>query len=198
MIVGAFLTTAKDWWFERRKSQKDIAYLATHVVCIFDRFVANCIAVTRDDDLSYGQRDKDGCKVPQVNHPTLDFTPLDVEWKSLPPKLMYEILNFPSLIDDAESYISVVTGFDAEPPDYEEYYESSNIKYAELGLRAIEISNILRDLGKLPKAIESEEGFSRKELLTKAKAETQAVIEKRQKRQQELMLKLKKDNQNKP
>ncbi len=174
VIVGALLTIAKDLWFDHRKRQKDITYLATHVVCIFDRFVAGCISVTRDDGLSCGQRDKDGCKVPQVEHPTIDFASLEVEWKSLPPKLMYEVLNFQSLIDDAEAHISIVSEFDAGPPDYEEYFESSTIKYAELGLAAIDISNKLRGLGKLPKSLENGEGFNRKELLTKAKAEMAA------------------------
>lgn len=185
VFVGAFLTTAKDWWFERRRSQKDLAYLAIHVVCIFDRFVAGCIDVTRDDGLSYGQRDKDGCKVPQVEHPSVDFMSIDVEWKSLPPKLMYEVLNFPTLIEDAKSHISIVTDFEAGPPDYEEYFETSTIKFSELGLMAIDLSNKLRAIGKLPEAIEYEEGWSRKEILAKANGETLVVVEKRHKRQQE-------------
>jgi hypothetical protein len=187
VVVGALLTTVKDWWFEHRRSNKDLAYLATHVVCLFDRFVEGCIEVTRDDGLCYGQRDKDGCKVPQVKHPAVDFSTIEVEWKSLPPKLMYEILNFPTLVQDAKSYISFVTDIEAGPPDYEEYFESSAIKFSELGLKAIEISRQLREIGQLPEAIEQEEGWSRKEILSKAKVENLEIVEKRNSRQQQLM-----------
>jgi len=197
VIVGAFLATAKDWWFERRRQKKNLSYLAIHVVNILDRFVASCIEVTQDDGLCYGQRDEQGCKVPQAEHPTIDFMSIDVEWRSLSPKLMYEILNFPTLIEDAKSYISIVTEYEAEPPDYEEYFETSTIKFSELGLLAIDLSNKLRELGNLPSANENEEGWSRRELLNKAKIETIEVAEKRRKRQQELMNDLEIMNKNK-
>jgi hypothetical protein len=181
VVVGALLATAKDWWFEHRRSKKNLVYLATHVVCIFDRFVAGCIDITRDDGLCCGQRDKEGCKVPQVDHPTVDFMTIDVEWNSLPSKLMYETLNFPTLIEDAKLSIDFVEEMEAFPPDYEAYFECCTIKFAELGLKAIEISDKFRKISKLPEASEQEEGWSRKEILSKAKADTLAIIEKRQK-----------------
>jgi hypothetical protein len=192
VIVGAFLATAKDFWFERRRQKKDLSYLAILVVNKFDRFVAGCIEVTRDDGLCYGQRDEQGCKVPQVEHPAIDFMSIDVEWRSLSPKLMYEILNFSTLIEDAKSYISIVTEYEAGPPDYEEYFAISTIKFSELGLLAIELSNKLRELGNLPPANESEEGSSRRELLNKAKNETIEIVEKRREKQQKLINDLKK------
>ncbi len=105
---------------------------------------------------------------------------------------MYEILNFSTLIEDAKSYISIVTEYEAGPPDYEEYFAISTIKFSELGLLAIELSNKLRELGNLPPANESEEGSSRRELLNKAKNETIEIVEKRREKQQKLINDLKK------
>lgn len=187
VVVGALLTTANDWWFEHRRRKKDLAYLATVVVCIFERFVERCIEVARDDGLCYGKRDKEGCRAPQVKHPTIDLYSIDVEWKSLPPKLMYEILNFTTLVEGAKSYISFVIDTEAFPPDYEEYFEYSAVKFSELGLKAIDISYKLRKIGQLPEAIEQEESWSRKAILTKAKSENLSKIEKRNKIQKELM-----------
>ena len=91
VVVGVALTTAKDLWFDYRRHDKNLKFLSIHIVCLFDRFIRGCIEGTRDDGLAFGSRDKDDCKVPQVKHPTLDLMPIDVEWKSLPSKLMYEI-----------------------------------------------------------------------------------------------------------
>lgn len=146
---------------------------------MLDNFVANCIEVTLDDGLAYGSRDKDGCKRPQVEHPTIDLKSLDVEWKSLPSDLMYKILNFPTLIADANSYISAVLDYEAGPPDYEEFFEARTVKYAELGLLAISIIETLRKKCNWPEDVTHEEGWSPKERLSKARKKILDSIERR-------------------
>ncbi len=168
VVVGAVLATVKDWWFDNRRRKKDLEILSIHVVCLFDRFVAGCIEVISDDGLSYGSPDKDGCKVPQVDHPTLDLMSIDVEWKSLPSQLMYEILSFPTLIEDANSYIDAVVEFEANPPDYEEFFYTRTEKFSELGLQAIKLTSVLRERSNLPEVAENEEGWSRRKILMKA------------------------------
>jgi hypothetical protein len=179
VVVGALLTTAKDWWFEYRRRRKNLEYLSIRVVSIFDHFVAVCIEACRDDGLAHGSRDEQGCKVPQVDTPKLELSAIDVDWKSLPSNLMYEILNFPTLVDNANSYISSIVEFVAGPPDYDEFFEGRVEEYSELGLRAMEISTTLRKLCNLPDPIENEEGWSRKELLNKYKSEAIESIERR-------------------
>lgn len=55
------------------------------------------------------------------------FEPLqlkDVNWKSLPVTLMYEILRLPVLIQDAENHISDIAEYVAGPSDFEEVFEA--------------------------------------------------------------------------
>jgi len=179
VVVGALLTTAKDWWFEYRHRRKNLEYLSIRVLSIFDHFVTSCIEVCRDDGLTQGSRDEHGCKAPQVDTPKLELSSIDVDWKSLPTNLMYEILNFPTLVDNANSYISSVVEFIAGPPDYEEYFEGRAEKYSKLGLQAMEISATLRKLCNLPEPIENEDGWSRKELLNRYKSEALESIARR-------------------
>jgi hypothetical protein len=184
VIVGAALTTAKEWWFDRRPQSKDATFLSIQVIFLIDRFIAGCIEVTMDDGLSYGSPDKEGCKVPQVSHPVFDPTSIDVEWKSLPSNLMYEILNFPLLIEKSNSYIDSVVEHVAGPPDYEEFFDARIAEFSELGLKALSLAETLRKRSKLPDPPENEEGWSRKEILTKAKKQALESTEKRNKANQ--------------
>lgn len=186
VVVGAFLTAAKDWWFEYRHRQKNLDYLAIRVAPIFDHFAADCIEVCRDDGLFQGSRDEHGCKVPQVDTPKLELLAIDVDWKSLPTDLMNEILNFSTLVDTANSYIISIIDFVAGPPDYDEFFEERAEKYSELGLRAIEISTNLRKICNLPNPIE-EEGWSRKELLGKYKMRSIEAIAQRNRSSQKVI-----------
>jgi hypothetical protein len=154
VIVGAILTaiftTVKDWWFHRIKKKEDQTYLAIQISCLLERFISGCLEVAYDDGLCHGQRDEQGCLSVQVSTP--DFEPLkvDVNWKSLPTALMYQILRLPSQIDDANAYISAVWEFSAYPPDYEELFEARVEKYSELGLKAIKLVEKLELLANLP------------------------------------------------
>ena len=196
VVVGALLATAKDWWFEYRRRRKNLEYLSILVVSIFDHFVAGCIEVCRDDGLAHGSRDEHGCKAPQVDTPKLELLAIDVDWKSLPSSLMYEILNFPTLVDNANSYIYSIVEFVAGPPDYEEFFEDRAEQYSELGLRAMEISTKLRKLCKLPDPVENEEGWSRKKWLKKYKSEAIESIERRKRSNLEVLIDLESNKNN--
>jgi hypothetical protein len=63
---------------------------------------------------------------------------------------MYQILNFPVDIGQANSIITSVYDHVAFPPDYEEGFEERKYQYSKLGLTAFEINNKLRILGNLP------------------------------------------------
>ena len=169
VIVGAALSAATDWWFDRQRQQKDIVYLSIRMVFLLDRFVAGCIEITWDDGLSNGSLDDEGCRTPQVDHPTFDPTTVDVEWKSLPPSLMYEILNFPLIVERSMSFIATVAEHDASAPDYEEYFNARILEFSGLGLQALTLAEALREISNLPETPEDEKGLSRRKLLAKAK-----------------------------
>lgn len=73
---------------------------------MLDRFVSACSNVISDDVLCCGQPDKDSYSRIQVPTPIFKPEKLEVQWKSLPAKIMYEILNFPLNIETANSVIT--------------------------------------------------------------------------------------------
>lgn len=88
VILGAFLTTIKEVWLDRRSIKQKAIYLSIMVLSLFDKFVSGCVKVVNDDGTIMGQRNPDGTLEAQVEYPKLDFQSLDVEWKSLPSELL--------------------------------------------------------------------------------------------------------------
>ena len=87
----------------------------------------------------------------QVKPPQLDVQLSDANWKSLPPELMYEILYFPNLIKDSESFIDSTFEYAATPPDYSEGFEERQYQYSKLGIMASQLTAKLRKKYKIPK-----------------------------------------------
>lgn len=147
VILGSFLTVAKEWWFDRRKNQKEVEFLSIHMVCLLEKFIDGCIDIIQDN----GEYDERDCLTTTVLSPIFEPQSLKVEWKALPSKLMYDILNFPNEIEIANRQISNAFEFLAFPPDYDEGFEERQYQYALLGLKAFELAQKLRNLAKLPK-----------------------------------------------
>ncbi|KWN75012.1 hypothetical protein WM23_26690 [Burkholderia ubonensis] len=144
VIVGAVMAFARELWFKRKQEQKDREYLAIRVTLQLERYVAGCTAVVADDGLYHGQPDENGAHQPQVEEPKFEPESLQVEWKSLPQDLMYEVLvEFPFWTERAKSRIDS-EGDHAFPPEYEEWFEERQYQYADLGLKAAKLSEKLR------------------------------------------------------
>ena len=149
VALGALLTVAKEWWFQRSRNRKDAEYLSIQVSCALERYVAHCAKVVSDDGLRCGQPDKDGCSSIQVLPPTFEPELLKVEWKSLPANLMYEVLDFPYKAEVASQ--SVDDAFeDDHPPDFDEGFEERHFQYATLGIAASKLAAELRQHVGLP------------------------------------------------
>ena len=139
VIVGAVLPWIRDVW----KGKRQARYLAIRVVCLLNEFLDECTNVVSDDGLSSGQRNADGCREPQVSQPKSLVLPSDVDWRSIDHGLMYEILAIPSRVERDNRFIS----FEIEhsfPPDYAEFFEERQYRYACLGLDVSAISQKLR------------------------------------------------------
>lgn len=78
---------------------------------------------------------------PTVKTPKLDFQSLDVDWQSLPPKLMYEILILPSRAEEADNIIRGVAEYDYEP-FREKSFEERQYQYAELGIISADLATL--------------------------------------------------------
>lgn len=189
VALGVFLGILKDWILQSMKRKKEYEYLAIRVVCELDHFVYGCVDVVNDDGTSHGQYDKDGCARVQIIPP--EFTPLDldVEWKSLPHKLMYEILSLPNKIEYSNEVITSSFDLAATPPYYEEGFEARQREYSELGVFTLELAVKLRKFASLP-ALEYSEYWNPRKILREKKIEIAKLQEARRKAHEELSNKL--------
>jgi len=144
VTLGAALTYLREYVTQQKREKKDAAYLAVVVAGALDRFSAECVRVVADDGLSRGQRDESGFLSAQVKTPTFQPEPLGVDWKSVPADLMYPILDLPYRIEMANRKIHDTAEYQAEPPDYDEFFEDRQFEYAVLGLDASALATKLR------------------------------------------------------
>ena len=149
VFVGAVLATLKELWFGYRNDGKNARYLAVQVVGQLDRYVFACSEVVTDNGLSQGQRDAQGFLVAQVQTPKFNPESFNVEWRSIPVDLMYEILDLPYKAEVAAHIIEGASE-NSNPPDFDDFFEERQLQYSELGLQAAAIANRLRKLAKLP------------------------------------------------
>ena len=145
VVVGAVLPWFRDAWNNRRQAR----YLAIRIVCLLDEFLDECTNVVSDDGLSSGQRNADGCLEAQVSQPKSLPLPDDVDWRSIDHGLMYEILALPSRIERDNRSISFA-GEHAFAPDYREFFEERQYRYACLGLDVAAIIQSLRSTYGIP------------------------------------------------
>ncbi len=150
-LLSAIFAIVRELYAESRSKKKEAEYLAIRMICIFDAFTEGCASVVGDNGLYHGQPDADGYSRAQVNPPKLDVQLEDVNWKSLPPELMYEILYFQNLIKNAESRIDSTFEHEATPPDYGEGFAERQYQYSKLGIMASELTTKLRRKYKIPK-----------------------------------------------
>lgn len=143
VVIGGLLTVAKEWWFHSRKNRKDAEYLSIQVSCELERYVARCAEVVGDNGLCQGQPDEKGYHTSQVEPPKFEPKSFNVEWKSLPANLMYEILDFPYKAEVACQSVSAAFKYTATPPDYWEGFEERQFQYATLGIAASQLATKL-------------------------------------------------------
>jgi hypothetical protein len=149
-LAGAVIALIGTYFLNRKDTERAARYLAIRVVCIFDKYLEDCVSVVKDDGLSYGQRTPEGYLEPQEKSPGAPIFPNDVDWKSIDHSLMYEILSFPSDVEAADRGIAFTWDVIASPPDYEEGFEDRAFHYAQFGLRAYELARKLRKAYKIP------------------------------------------------
>lgn len=145
VVVGAVLPWFRQAWNNKRQAR----YLAIRIVCLLDEFLDECTNVVGDDGLCFGQRNADGYLEAQVSQPTGLPLPSDVDWRTIDHRLMYEILALPSRIERDNRSISFA-GEHAVPPDYREFFEERQYRYACLGLDVAALTQSLRSIYGIP------------------------------------------------
>jgi hypothetical protein len=149
VVVGVFLTGVRDWVTAYFTRNRDAKYLAIRIVCILDAYLEACVDVVNDDGTHYGERHPDGTLQEQVPLPEFPEFPTDIDWRTIPAKLMYVILRFPNEIEAEYKIIQQSYDF-ASPPDYDEAFEARQLGYVRLGLTADSIARELRKKYDIP------------------------------------------------
>jgi len=175
VVVGSTLTLLREFWSEQRTRKKRAAYLAVRATGILERFIDGCTSVVGDN----GIEDERGCSRSQYSCPEIDFESLDVDWQSLPFDLMYEIINFPSYVEEANGLIDSVIEYVASPPDYSDFFEERQLQYAKLGLKANDLSTRLRIKYGMPK--KEYENWDPIDALSKGQSKIESIKDKRAK-----------------
>ncbi|WP_455947833.1 hypothetical protein [Lelliottia jeotgali] len=144
VIVGAALTNWRERDVSRKKAIKDAVFLAAIIGGELDNMIARCGNVVDDD----GQRDVEGDLCPMTELLSFEPSRFEVEWRSIPENLAFDLLDLPYQIEFANSSISNTADYDHEP-DYVEVFQERHFQYARLGLHCLDIATRLRDFAKM-------------------------------------------------
>lgn len=145
VIVGAFLTTIREWWSQRQRTKKAAAYLTAIVGGELDRFILACSEVAQDS----GEPDQIGEMHPRASRPKFEPEQLQVEWLSIPEDVMFPILDLPNQVRAADNAIADVYTYGDDPPEYIRTYQESQYQYSLIGLDAINAVSRLRSHARL-------------------------------------------------
>ena len=149
--LGGHLTSKREAVREADRVKREASYLAVLVVAHLDRFVNGCVEVSFDDGTDEGQpAGHDGVYHKRtVTAPTFDPLELKVDWKVLPAKLMYGVLNLPYRTEQLEIQIERASVYDV-PPDFLSMFQTRQRGYAQLGLEVSALVQKLREHAGLP------------------------------------------------
>lgn len=125
VLIG---TVFMPWIREHATRRRAARYLAIPVVCVLDEFIDSCISVALD----LGSENRDGLLEPHVAETPMPRYPPDLEWRSIPHDLMYDLLSFPNAAKKGADAVKWASGTD-DPPDFPEFLEIRSIQYSNLG-----------------------------------------------------------------
>lgn len=147
-MSGQFLVSILGWVKEARfageKRRRDAEYLAIRLVLCFEDLVGASYNAVHDPLAT----DEKGCAVSTVSLPALVLLS-DADYRALPAQLMYEVLSMPNRLDGIKEGLSAVSEHTG-PPDYDEYFEYRRKHLSALGLRALNLIDVLCSTYKIP------------------------------------------------
>jgi len=161
---GGHLTSQREKKRQVEERRLAATYLAALVLAHLDRFVEGCVDVAYDDGTSEGRpAGESGYHQATSIAPVFDPLSLDVDWKSISPELMYDLLNLPHRTLELQRFLSD-PGFE-DPPDHLDYFLTRQQEFTQLGLDVTGLAARLRSFADLPLPPRAPHGQSREALL---------------------------------
>lgn len=158
--LGGRLTWQREAQRETERIVKEASYLAILVVAHLDRLATACLYVAYDDGTEEGRpAGTGGCHATTVSTPNFDPLEIDVNWKALPQKLMYDILGLAYRIEQLNRELA--QEWLDDPPEYTEFFWARQYGYAVLGLTISDLAQRLREHASLPSSYQEQDGSDR-------------------------------------
>jgi hypothetical protein len=154
------------WYGQRNIARKDAkqaakedklaaherAYVASVIIEQLERYINACIDIAYDDGTACGQpAGGDGFYQSTTKLPEFDPHKLEVNWRALPPDLIYDILEIRTLQGNILRNLDG-PAFD-DPPEFSDFFWTRRLQFAKLGQQVAEIARRLRKAAGLPNAI---------------------------------------------
>lgn len=122
-----------------RVDKSNSMYLAVQVGSALKKYADACLSVAYDDGYYEAQRAGGDECIPTAQVHDLEPSKIeDIDWKSLPSKLMVDVLTF----DDKQQAIRLALSDWHEyhdPPEHGKYFTDRQLHYAKLGIDAVEL-----------------------------------------------------------
>ncbi|MEQ2355467.1 hypothetical protein [Pseudoalteromonas piscicida] len=177
LIIGSCLgfsfAILKDWINERGRLKSEQYYLAIIVTAYLENFLSKCTEVVWDN----GKVDAEGCRRVTAEQPELSLIDLDVNWKSLDKKLLYDLLMIPEKVHDAKLKVSEAIEYAYNPPDFDEIFDERKLQYSKVGLLVCSLIERLRNTCNLPEKEASKWSFE--QVFNEVKTEVETSIKNR-------------------
>ena len=149
VVIGAFISILGDEFRQWREKKRRGHYLAVRVSPLIEKFIEECADVVEDK----GIEDKNGVTNGNVADPAEIYLPEDVDWKSIKPSLMQDIVTLPDRVRKTRQHIAFVLNYVAVPPEWVEFFAVRSRVYLKLGMEAIELVDKIRKYHRIPQEI---------------------------------------------
>lgn len=149
-ILGAFLTVVRDIWKEYRGKSSEAKFLAIQAVCLIDKFMEDSLKIAADDGLREGRLTHEGYKEAQVEEPAFEPYTLEVNWTSIDPTIMYNILALPSRVQSAQQQINFAAENGDGAPYFDDAFDERQLQFSRLAKSAFNIAKSLRTKYEIP------------------------------------------------
>lgn len=147
-VVGGLIVIVGQYLLVESQRKRDADYAAIRLISVLEEYFERCVEVVLDDGTFQGEmlgRTNSGepYRDPRVVAPPAIAYPEDVNWKSLPSKLMFRAFQLSNAAIAADRVIAKA-GEDDFPPDYEEFFSARREEYARLGIESVKLAREFR------------------------------------------------------
>ena len=97
--------------------------------------------------------ESDGCVYPTAVYPDLVY-PDDVDWRSIPPALLYRIMALPNALASSKRAIDFIGEHITQLPENAALFEAQEYQFSKLGLMALDLADAIRVGYSIPAAEE--------------------------------------------